>query len=65
MPADFDRCVKDGGKVRTVSGPSKEHGLKEGEYVRFCSKGGKSYRGYVQKNHLENEMKKGGRKKSY
>lgn len=50
MPHSFDECVKGGGKVRTVSGPSKEHGLKAGEYVHFCSKGGKSYRGYVKKN---------------
>jgi hypothetical protein len=30
MPADFDKCVKDGGRVRTVEG--KKFGLKEGEY---------------------------------
>lgn len=49
MPADFERCRRDGGKVRTVSGPSKEHNLSEGEYVRYCVLKGKSYRGEVKK----------------
>lgn len=49
MPADFDKCVKEGGKVRRVSGPNKEHGLKAGEYVNYCMKDGKSHRGYVKK----------------
>jgi len=47
MPKDFTKCVADGGKVRTVSGPSKEHGLKDGEFVRFCILDGKSHRGEV------------------
>jgi len=47
MPKKFDDCVKNGGKVRTVSGPSKEHGLKKNEYVRFCTINDKTYRGYV------------------
>jgi hypothetical protein len=38
-----------GGRVRRVSGPSKKHGLKKGEYVNFCFKDGESYRGYVKK----------------
>jgi len=45
MPKEFEMCVKGGGKVRTVSGPSKEHGLKDGEFVRFCMLDGKSHRG--------------------
>jgi len=50
MPADFEACVKRGGRVRTVSGPNKKFGLKAGEYVNFCfdkGKGGKSFRGEV------------------
>ena len=47
MPAAFDKCVSEGGAVRTVSGPNKEHGLKEGEYVRYCAIGGKTHRGEV------------------
>lgn len=49
MPADFEKCVSDGGRVRTVSGPDKEHGLGKGEYVKYCYKNGKSFRGEVHK----------------
>jgi len=47
LPAEFERCVKDGGRVRTVSGPNKKYGVGKGQYVHFCFKGGKSYRGEV------------------
>lgn len=47
MPKGFERCVKNGGKVRRVSGSSKEHGLGTGKYVNYCVLGGKSYRGHV------------------
>ena len=59
MPAPFDSCVKGGGKVRTVTGPSKEHGLKEGEYVHYCTLKGKSHRGYVKRNKTLDALKKG------
>jgi len=49
MPAEFDRCVKAGGRVRTVSGPNTRLGLKKGEYVKFCFLKGKSFRGHVHK----------------
>ena len=49
MPAEFDRCVRNGGKVRTASGPSKEHGLEKGEYVRYCIDSSGSHRGHVKK----------------
>ena len=49
MPQGFEACEKSGGRVRRVSGPNKEHGLKEGEYVNYCYKGGNSYRGEVKK----------------
>jgi len=54
IPKAFENCVKKGGKVRTVSGPSKEHGLKKGEYVKYCTIGGKSYRGEVKKKKQDN-----------
>ena len=54
MPKQFDNCQKKGGKIRRVSGPNKEHGLKTGEYVNYCVLNGKSHRGYVKKK------KKGG-----
>lgn len=47
MPAAFDKCVKEGGRVRTVSGPSKRFGLTKGQYIHFCFKDGKAYRGEV------------------
>jgi len=40
MPADFDRCVKNGGRVRTKS-------LKGGKYMHICFLKGKSYAGEV------------------
>jgi len=62
MPADFDKCVKDGGKVRTVKGPNKEHGLKEGETVAYCiiEKDGKekSFRGEIKKSGGEDKGSK-------
>lgn len=59
MPADFEKCVKEGGRVRTVSGPNKDHGLKEDQYVHYCYKDGKSYRGEVKTNEKAKMMKKG------
>lgn len=47
MPEEFDKCIKDGGRVRRFSGPNKEHGLKKGEYVNICFKDGKAHRGEV------------------
>jgi len=40
MPEDFERCVRQGGRVRrkTLSG---------GRYINICYKGGKSYAGEV------------------
>lgn len=50
MPAGFNKCVRDKGRIRTVKGPNKKHGLKAGEYVKFCYINGKSYRGHKHKN---------------
>lgn len=41
IPAQFDACVKSGGRVRTKS-------LKEGKFIRICFKDGKSFAGEVQ-----------------
>lgn len=40
MPADFNKCVKDGGRVRTKQ-------LSGGRYMHLCFIGGKSYAGEV------------------
>jgi len=44
-PEAFEKCLKSGGKVRTVTG--KKFGLKEGQYKHICIKGGKSYLGHT------------------
>jgi len=59
FPADFERCVRQGGRVRTISGPNKEHGVGEGEYVKYCYLNGKSYRGEVKtKSKQSSELRK-------
>ena len=47
MPAAFNKCVKGGGRVRTITGPNKRFGLKGDEFVRICFPrgGGASVRG--------------------
>ena len=47
MPADFEKCVAEGGRVRTLSGPDKEHGLEKNQYMHICFKGGESFAGEV------------------
>jgi len=42
MPAGFDKCVRDGGRVRTKK-------LKGGKYMKICFLKGKSYAGEVHK----------------
>jgi len=42
MPADFNKCVSDGGRVRTKS-------LSGGKYMHICFINGKSYAGEVHK----------------
>lgn len=60
MPKGFENCVKRGGKVRRVSGPSKKHGLEKNEYVNYCTIDGKTYRGEVKKKKSENSDNKEG-----
>lgn len=48
LPAGFLKCVKDKGRVRTISGPDKKMGLKEGQFVRVCFKDGKMHRGHTE-----------------
>ena len=47
MPKGFEDCVKNGGRVRTVSGPDAEHGLSKDQYVKYCYIGDDSFRGEV------------------
>lgn len=55
MPKDFERCVKEGGRVRTVSGPNKLFGLKKGEYRHICFLNGKSFLGEIKTKKKEGE----------
>jgi hypothetical protein len=57
MPAGFEKCVSDGGRVRTISGPNKERGLKANEYIRICFLSGKSYAGEVKTKQKEESKK--------
>ena len=43
MPAGFDKCVADGGRVRTKK-------LAGGKYMHICFLKGKSYPGEVKKS---------------
>jgi hypothetical protein len=45
MPAAFEACRAAGGRIRTISGPSKKFGLKAGEYVHVCFNKGQMARG--------------------
>ena len=49
MPATFDRAVKAGGRVRTITGPNKQFGLGKGEYLHVVFRDGKMIRGEVKK----------------
>jgi hypothetical protein len=47
MPADFEKCVKEGGRVRRISGPNKQFGLDKDQYVNVCFINGEMFRGEV------------------
>ena len=50
MPEAFERCVKQGGRVRTKT-------LSGGRYMRICFIGGKSYAGEVKTKQAANPAK--------
>lgn len=50
MPAEFDRCVANGGRVRTQT-------LSKGRYRRICYLNGKSYPGHVKTKKKVNPAK--------
>lgn len=46
MPEAFEACREAGGKIRTISGPSKQYGLPADKYIRVCvTPAGKVIRG--------------------
>lgn len=42
MPAGFDKCVNEGGYIKTVQKGG-------GKYQRVCSRNGKTYKGEIKK----------------
>lgn len=47
MPKAFEACVASGGRVRRITGPSKQFALKGGQYRNVCFKNGKMTMGHV------------------
>jgi len=47
MPKDFNQCVSNGGRVRTVTGPNKKYGLKKGQYVHVCFDKKGQHKGHI------------------
>jgi hypothetical protein len=48
MPEAFERCRRNGGKIRTVSGPNIAMGLKKGQYKRICILNKKVFHGHTE-----------------
>lgn len=57
MPKDFDACRRNGGRVRTITGPSKRFGLVKGQYVHVCFLNGGMYQGETRTKKEESEQK--------
>ncbi len=62
MPKDFEKCVRGGGRVRTVSGPSKRHSLTEDEFTRVCFDATGMHRGETHVKKGKQELAKKGKK---
>jgi len=45
MPEAFEKCRRNGGRIRTVTGPSKRFNLGTGEYKHICFLNGEVYEG--------------------
>lgn len=55
MPEGFERCRRNGGRIRTVSGPDKHWGLGSGEYMYVCWINSEPYRGEIHKKQKQSE----------
>jgi hypothetical protein len=60
MPKAFTDCVSSGGRVRTISGPSKQHGLQAGQFRRICfpKGGGHPVLGEIKRNKKSEAVEK-------
>jgi len=56
MPKDFERCVINGGRVRTKT-------LSDGRYFKICFIDGKSYKGHTHNPKKKTKVKKRKNKK--
>lgn len=60
MPKAFEQCRKNGGRIRTISGPNKQWNLKQGEFVHVCFDGKGAHRGHTKKRKkLDEAVEKG------
>ena len=57
MPKGFEVCQRNGGRIRTVSGPDKQFGLGEGEYMPVCYLNGEAHLGEIHKKKEEKHPK--------
>jgi len=47
MPAGFEKCRRNGGKIRTISGPDKHFGVAKGQYKHICVINGQIHQGEI------------------
>ena len=47
MPEAFEKCRENGGRVRTISGPSDQFNIPTGQYRRICILNGKIHRRHL------------------
>jgi hypothetical protein len=57
MPESFNKCVRNGGRVRRISGPNEQFGLKKGEYINVCFINNEMFRGEKHKAEHKEEKK--------
>lgn len=56
-PENFDKCVRNKGRVRTITGPDKKFGLEKNEYRHACFIRGEMHLGEI-KQKKEQDGKK-------
>lgn len=48
MPKGWEKCIKQGGKIRTISGPDSKWKVPKGKYRHICFlPDGKTHRGHL------------------
>jgi hypothetical protein len=49
MPAEFEKCRRNGGRIKTISGPNKYFDVPEGHYRHVCWHNGEPAWGELKK----------------